>query len=60
MKKEIIYRYRSGEEQNVYYSPAFLKLNLALEWYNKKGKWLEDTFNRKLTLTQREQRKQRK
>jgi len=48
--KPFEYKVYNSENELENYSGGFMTEQIAIDWYNKHGVWLENHFNRKLLL----------
>jgi len=48
--KPFEYKVYNSENELENYSGGFMTEQIAIDWYNKHGIWLENHFNRKLLL----------
>jgi hypothetical protein len=56
--KPFEYKVYNSENELENYSGGFMTEQIAIDWYNKHGVWLENHFNRKLLLIENREYKQ--
>ena len=56
--KPFEYKVYNSENELENYSGGFMTEQIAIDWYNKHGIWLENHFNRKLLLIENREYKQ--
>ena len=56
--KPFEYKVYNSENELENYSGDFMTEQLAIDWYNKHGVWLENHFNRKLLLIENREYRQ--
>lgn len=56
--KPFEYKVYNKDEILENYSGGFMTEQIAINWYNKQGKWLENHFNRTLVLIENREYKQ--
>tara|TARA_R110000868_G_scaffold241567_1_gene497109 strand:- start:403 stop:618 length:216 start_codon:yes stop_codon:yes gene_type:complete len=56
--KPFEYKVYNSENELEVYSGGFMTEQIAIDWYNKHGIWLENHFNRKLLLIENREYKQ--
>jgi hypothetical protein len=56
--KPFEYKVYNSENELENYSGGFMTEQIAIDWYNKHGVWLENHFNRKLLLIENREYRQ--
>ena len=56
--KPFEYKVYNSENELENYSGGFMTEQIAIDWYNKHGVWLENHFNRKLLIIENREYRQ--